>query len=246
MIWLRSLGFQVAFFAWTAGLGLLTLPVLLMPRRAVRGVARLWIDGSFWLLAGIVGLTYELRGCEHRAPGRAIYAIKHQSAWDTLVTMRLFRDPAIVMKGELVWMPFVGWYLVRLGMIAIDRRAGAGALRRMVRMAKARIADGRDVVVFPEGTRTAPGEERPYRPGVAALYAALDLPVVPVALNSGLYWARRALTKRPGRIVVAILPAIPPGLAREPFMSGLRERIETQTARLNDEARQGHDRSGAP
>lgn len=246
MIWLRSLAFQVAFFAWTAGLGLLTLPVLLMPRPAVLGVARLWIDGTFGLLGGIVGLTYELRGGEHRAPGRAIYAVKHQSAWDTLVMMRLFRDPAIVMKGELAWMPFVGWYLVRLGMIAIDRRAGAGALRRMVRMARAKIADGQDVVVFPEGTRTAPGEQRPYRPGVAALYAALDLPVVPVALNSGLYWARRALTKRPGRIVVAMLPAIPPGLAREPFMSRLRERIETQTARLNDEARQGRNRSETP
>ena len=243
MTWLRSLVFQAAFYAWTAGLGLLTLPVLLLPRPAVLGVARLWIDVTFWLLAAIVGLTYEIRGREHCASGRAIYAIKHQSAWDTLMLMRLFRDPAIVMKGELAWMPFVGWYLVRLGMIPIDRRSGAVALRRMVRMAKARIAEGRDVVVFPEGTRTAPGRERPYRPGIAALYAALDLPVVPVALNSGLYWARRAFTKRPGRIAVAMLPAIPPGLAREPFMSGLRERIETETARLHDEARHIRDRS---
>ena len=243
MTWLRSLVFQAAFYAWTAGLGLLTLPVLLLPRPAVLGVARLWIDVTFWLLAGIVGLTYEIRGREHRASGRAIYAFKHQSAWDTLVLMRLFRDPAIVMKGELVWMPFVGWYLLRLGMVPIDRRAGGAALRRMVRMAKARIAEGRDVVVFPEGTRTAPGQERPYRPGIAALYAALDLPVVPVALNSGLYWSRRAFTKRPGRIVVAMLPAIPPGLTREPFMSGLRKRMETETAHLHDEAAHIRDRS---
>ena len=239
MTWLRSLAFQAAFYAWTGGLGLLSLPVLLLPRGAALGVARLWIDGTFWLLAGIVGLTYEVRGGEHRAPGRAIYAIKHQSAWDTLVLMRLFRDPAIVMKGELAWLPFVGWYLVRLGMIPIDRGAGARALRRMLRLAKARIADGRDVVVFPEGTRTAPGQTRPYRPGIAALYRALDVPVVPVALDSGLYWARRAFLKRPGRIVVAMLPPIAPGLARDAFMAGLRERIDTETARLLDEARGG-------
>ena len=243
MTWLRSLAFQAAFYAWTAGLGLVTLPVLLLPRPAVLGVARLWIDGIFWLLAGIVGLTYEIRGCEHRARGRAIYAVKHQSAWDTLVLMRLFRDPAIVMKGELAWVPFVGWYLVRLGMIPVDRRAGASALRRMLRMAKARIAEGRDVVVFPEGTRTAPGRTRPYRPGIAALYAALDVPVVPVALDSGLYWARRAFLKRPGRVVVAMLPPIAPGLARDRFMGGLRERIETESARLLDEA--GRGRAGA-
>ena len=243
MTWLRSLAFQAAFYAWTGGIGLLTLPVLLLPRPAVLAAARLWIDGTFWLLARLVGLTYEFRGREHRAAGRAIYAMKHQSAWDTLVLMRLFRDPAIVMKGELAWLPLVGWYLLRLGMIPIDRRAGAGALRRMVRMARRRVAEGRDVVVFPEGTRTAPGEAPPYRPGVAALYAALELPVVPVALNSGQFWARRAFTKRPGRIVVAMLPPIPPGLDRATFMNRLRESIETETARLCDEAERDRERS---
>ena len=153
MIWLRSLAFQSAFYAWTAGLGLLTLPILLLPRPVVLAVARLWIDGTFRLLSNLVGLTYEIRGEEHRAKGPAIYAVKHQSAWDTLALMRLFRDPAVVIKGELLWMPFVGWYLIRLGMIPIDRRAGAGTLRRMVRMARQRLAAGRDVVVFPEGTQ---------------------------------------------------------------------------------------------
>ena len=236
MIWLRSLAFQTAFYAWTVWLGLLTLPVLLLPRPAVLGVARLWIDGTFWLLSNVAGLTYEVRGGAHRADGPAIYALKHQSAWDTLVLLRLFRDPAIVIKGQLVWMPIVGWYLVRLGMISIDRRAGARTLRRMVRIAGERLAAGRDIVVFPEGTRTAPGERPPYRPGIAALYAGLDVPVVPVALNSGLYWARREFAKRPGRIVVSVLPAVAPGLERKRFMDRLRDRIETQTARLYEEA----------
>lgn len=236
MIWLRSLAFQTAFYAWTVWLGLLTLPVLLLPRPAVLGVARLWIDGTFWLLSNVAGLTYEVRGEAHRADGPAIYALKHQSAWDTLVLLRLFRDPAIVIKGQLVWMPIVGWYLVRLGMISIDRRAGARTLRRMVRIAGERLAAGRDIVVFPEGTRTAPGERPPYRPGIAALYAGLDVPVVPVALNSGLYWARREFAKRPGRIVVSVLPAVAPGLERKRFMDRLRDRIESQTARLYEEA----------
>ena len=245
MIVLRSLAFQTAFYVWTLGLGLLTLPVLLLPRPVVLGVARLWVDGTFWLLSTTVGLTYEVRGSAHRAKGPAIYAIKHQSAWDTLVLMRLFREPAIVMKGELAWMPFVGWYLVRLGMISVDRRAGAAALRRMVRTAGEYLATGRDIVVFPEGTRTAPGQRLPYRPGIAALYAALDVPVVPVALNSGLYWARREFVKRPGRIVVSMLPAIAPGLERKPFMDRLRDRIESETAHLNEEAEGGGDGKGA-
>ncbi len=244
MIWLRSLAFQAAFYAWTACLGLLTLPVLLLPRSAVLGVARLWIDGTFWLLSNVVGLTYEVRGEAHRADGPAIYALKHQSAWETLVLLRLFRDPAIVIKEQLVWVPIVGWYLSRLGMIPIDRRAGAGTLMRMVRKARGRLAAGRDVVVFPEGTRTAPGEHPPYRPGIAALYAALGVPVVPIALNSGLFWARREFAKRPGRIVVSMLPAIAPGSDRRLFMERLRDRIETETSRLCEEARNDIERKG--
>lgn len=236
MIWLRSLAFQAAFYVWTVALGLATLPVLLLPRRVALGLARLWIDGTFWLLSNVAGLTYEVRGEAHRAEGPAIYAIKHQSAWDTLVLLRLFRDPTIVIKGELAWMPFVGWYLIRLGMIPIDRRSRAVALRRMVRTARKRLAAGRDIVVFPEGTRTAPGERVAYRPGVAALYAALDVPVVPMALDSGLYWGRREFAKRPGRIVVSVLPPVAPGLERRRFMDRLRDLIESQTARLYEEA----------
>ena len=244
MIWLRSLAFQSAFYAWTLVLGLLTLPVLLLPRPAVLGVARLWIDGTFWLLSNVVGLTYEVRGEAHRADGPAIYALKHQSAWETLVLLRLFRDPAIVIKEQLVWVPIVGWYLFRLGMIPIDRQAGAGTLMRMVRNARERLAAGQDVVVFPEGTRTAPGEHPPYRPGIAALYAALGVSVVPVALNSGLFWRRREFAKRPGRIVVSMLPAIAPGFARGPFMDRLRDRIETETSRLYEEAASDAERNG--
>ena len=229
---LRSLAFQICFHAWTVILGVVTLPVLFAPRRVGFGLGRLWVDGTFGLLAHTVGLTYEVRGEAARPAGPAVYAFKHQSAWDTLVLVRLFAEPAVVVKRELLHLPVLGWYFWRLGMIPIDRRAGAKALRAMLAAARKRVRDGRDIVVFPEGTRTPPGSRRAYHPGVAALYRELSLPVVPVALNSGRYWGRRAFTKRPGRIVVSFLPPIEPGLDRKAFMQSLQDSIETESALL--------------
>lgn len=229
---LRSLAFDAGFYAWTALLGIGALPLLLGPRRLAVRVGRLWVDVALFLLARTVGLAGELRGQDRRPEAGAIYAFKHQSAWDTLVLMRLFDDPAVVVKRELMAVPVFGWYLRRLGMIPIDRRAGAAALRRMLAAARDRARRGRDIVVFPEGTRTAPGAGGGYLPGIAALYRELAVPVVPVALDSGLYWGRRALVKRPGRIVVSFLPAIEPGLDRAAFMARLEEAIESETDRL--------------
>ncbi len=232
MILLRSLAFQIGFYAWTAALGSLALPALLAPRRVGFAVGRLWVDGIFGLLARTVGLTCEVRGAARRPAGPAIYAFKHQSAWDTLALAHLFAEPAVVLKRELMYLPILGWYFRRLGMIPIDRGGGAKALRSMVAAARDRIGAGRDIVVFPEGTRTAPGSRRAYHPGVAALYRALSAPVVPVALNSGLYWGRREFAKRPGRIVVSFLPPIEPGLDRKTFMRRLQDAIETEAGFL--------------
>ena len=232
MIALRSLAFQVCFHAWTAVLGIFALPVLFAPRRIGFGVGRLWVDGIFGLLAHIVGMTYEVRGDAARPAGPAVYAFKHQSAWDALVLMRLFVEPAVVMKRELMHLPVLGWYFRHLGMIPIDRRAGATALRAMRAAARERIRDGRDIVVFPEGTRTPPGSRRAYHAGIAALYRDLSVPVVPVALDSGRYWGRRAFTRRPGRIVVSFLPPVAPGLDRETFMRRLQDSIEAECATL--------------
>lgn len=231
---LRSLAYHSAFYVWSVILGIATLPALLVPRPIALCVGRLWVNGVFRLLAGTVGLTYEVRGEGHRPSGPAIYAIKHQSAWDTLVLPRLFADPAIILKRELVHLPIFGWYLRRLGMIAIDRKAGAAALRAMLATARARIENGRDIIVFPEGTRTPPGTKRAYHPGIAALYRDLEVPVIPVALNSGLYWGRREFAKRPGCIVVSFLPPIERGLDRKTFMKRLESAIEAETQRLLD------------
>jgi len=166
-----------------------------------------------------------------------LIAVKHQSAWDTFAVAAIFDDPAIVLKQELIWVPFYGWYLWKAGMISVDRKAGAGALRRLVADGARAVALGRPIVIFPEGTRTAPGTHRPYQPGVAALYRHLDVPLVPVAINSGVFWGRRHFLKRPGRIVVEILPAIPPGGDRKAVMAELEAQIEGATERLVTEAR---------
>jgi 1-acyl-sn-glycerol-3-phosphate acyltransferase len=236
VILLRSLAFNLALYLFTAIEAVAGLPVLLLPRRLACRFGCAWAGGVLRLCALTVGLSHELRGRENLPRGPAIIAMKHQSAWDTFAVAVLFSDPAIVLKRELMWIPFYGWYLWKAGMIAIDRKAGAPALRKLVAAAGRAAAQGRPIVIFPEGTRTAPGTRRPYQPGVAALYRRLGLPLVPVAVNSGVFWGRRSFLKRPGRIVVEILPPIPPGGERKPVMAMLEERIETATERLVAEA----------
>ena len=239
MSWWRSLAFNIAFFAVTALLGVAGLPILLAPRRWVMRFGRFWARCVLALLRAIVGLDGEIRGLEHLPPGAAIIAMKHQSAWDTLILPVVLGDPAVVLKRELLLVPFYGWYAARAGSIAIDRRGGAGALRRMVAAARRDATAGRPIVIFPEGTRTVPGTRLIYQPGVAALYQALDLPVVPAAVNSGLFWGRRSFAKRPGRIVLAFLEPIPPGLPRVQMMRELETRIEDATRMLEREAAAG-------
>lgn len=240
---LRSLAFNLLFYAWTAAIGVLALPLLFAPRRTVMRFGRFWSAGCLALLRVTVGLDHAVRGRERLPAGAAIVAMKHQSAWDTLILPVLLGDPAIVVKRELLWLPVYGWYARRAGAIGIDRKAGAAALRRMLAAARPAVAAGRPIVIFPQGTRTAPGERRAYQPGVAALYQALALPVVPVAVNSGLFWGRRHFRKRPGRILVEFLDPIPPGWPRKKLMAELERRIESATERLERDAgsaRQAH------
>jgi 1-acyl-sn-glycerol-3-phosphate acyltransferase len=233
---LRALAFYAAFFGVTALLGVAGLPLLAAPRGWVMRFGRFWAGCVLAFLKGIIGLDGEIRGLEHLPAGPCIIAMKHQSAWDTLILPIVLDDFAVVIKRELLFVPFYGWYAARAGSIAIDRRGGAAALRRMVRAARRAAVPGRPVVIFPEGTRTAPGHRLRYQPGVAALYQALHLPVVPAAVNSGFYWGRRSFVKRPGRIILAFLAPIAPGLPRAQLMDELEARIEAATAALEQEA----------
>ena len=232
---IRSTVFAILFYGWSALLSPFYVPLMLLPRRGFWFVAWLWVRSCLVIVRRVAGVTWEVRGWENLPKGPVILASKHQSAWDTLIYNKLFEDCAYVLKRELFWFPFFGWFLWRVGMVGIDRAGGAKSLKEMVRGVQARLAVGRTIVVFPQGTRTPPGDERPYLPGVAALYRQCDAPVVPVALNSGLFWPRRRFVKRPGRIIIEFLPPVPAGLSRQDFMRTLQERIEPATLKLEAE-----------
>ncbi|MGH8324923.1 MAG: lysophospholipid acyltransferase family protein, partial [Steroidobacteraceae bacterium] len=222
---LRSTIFILWFALVSATLAILFLPALAMPRQVTEWMARRWTAATLWGLRVICGLRYEVRGTIP-PPGRLI-AVKHMSMWDTMAIHYLLHDPAIVLKRQLLFVPFYGWYLLRAGMISVSREGGASALKRMAELAKAQFALGRSVVIFPEGTRKRAHAPPDYKPGVAALYGQLGVDCVPVALNSGLFWTGPVgFLKKPGRIAIEFLPPIPPGLKRREFMDKLQDEIE--------------------
>jgi 1-acyl-sn-glycerol-3-phosphate acyltransferase len=225
--------FNVGFYGWTALLAIVALPVaaFLTPEQ-MRRYARFWMRGLQAILRVTVGLRYRVHGLENLPPGPAIIASKHQSAWETLFFHIIRPDIVIGLKHELRYVPIIGWYLGIGGNIFVDRGGAASALRSLVRGAREAVARGWSILIFPEGTRRPPGAPSAYKPGVAALYAALDVPVVPVALNSGLFWGRRTVLKRPGTITVEFLEPIAPGLERREFMRMLEERIESRSTAL--------------
>lgn len=231
---------SVLFFIWfvlvTVVLNLGFLPALLLPRRAAVTAGRSWAASTLWGLKIFAGLGFEVRGAPPR--GAVLVASKHMSMWDTLALYVLLDAPIIVLKRELLNVPFYGWYARKAGVISIDREGHASALRQMAADAKKAFAAGQTVMIFPEGHRQPPGAAPDYKPGVAALYSFLGAPCVPVALNSGLFWTGPGgFLKKRGTIVVEFLPAIPPGLKRPEFMNELQTRIEAATAALVAEGR---------
>ena len=236
MLYFRSLLFYICFYALAVPMCLAISFFFLGPRRPMNRMISVWACSAHVILRWTVGLKHEFRGLENLPPGPAILACKHQSAWDTYGYYAIDPDPAYVLKKELILIPFFGWFMLKTQMVVVDRDAKASALKRLVADTKKALNQGRRVLIFPEGTRTAPGTSRDYHPGIAALYKMLDVPVVPVALNSGMFWSRRSLIKRPGIITMEFLPAMPAGLKRPAFLAELRTRIETATARLQQEA----------
>ncbi|MBN9588352.1 MAG: hypothetical protein BGN85_13470 [Alphaproteobacteria bacterium 64-11] len=228
MLALRSFLFMAWFMGLTIVLGIVCLPLLALPRRGAVAVGRFWSIATLWGLKAIAGLDWRITGTVPRKP--VLVAAKHMSMWDTLALHIALGDPGIVLKRQLLRIPFYGWYLGKAAAIPIERSAGANALRAMTAAAKAVLDEGRPVLIFPEGTRKKPGAAPDYKPGVAGLYAMLGVACVPVALDSGVYW--QGFWKRPGIITLAFLEPIPPGLKRGEFMAMLEGRIETATAAL--------------
>lgn len=237
MVLVRSLLFNIAFFAFTAVGAVLLSPALALRPAVSLALVRWWARQVLMLLRVLAGVGLRVTGREHLPEaGPALIASKHQSAFDTIVWLALLPKPTYVLKKELLAIPFYGWFTARSGQIGVDRGAGASAMRSLLRGAEAAWAEGRQVVIFPQGTRVAPrpgtAATHPYQPGVAALYARGKLPVIPVATDSGRFWPRRSFLKHPGTITIAVLPPIPPGLARPAFEAALSGAIEAATDAL--------------
>jgi len=209
---LRSILFALVFYGWTVPAAILALPVGLLGTDAIRGWCHAWLRFHRWSARHILGISSRIEGVPPK--GAVLVAVKHQSMYETMEIALMLDVPAMVLKRELADLPFWGWAVRRYGVIPVDRSAGAKALRRMVRAGDAAIAEGRPIVIFPEGTRVAPGARPPLQPGFAGLYRALKLPVVPVAVDSGRLAPRQSFVKRPGIVTFRFGETIPAGLAR--------------------------------
>jgi 1-acyl-sn-glycerol-3-phosphate acyltransferase len=235
MLFIRSTIFNSVFYAWTVVSLIVQLPLLLLPRRYLFNAAGRWARQVNWLMKKITNTEIEIRGLEHLPEVPCIIASKHQSVWESINCLNAATPPAIVLKSELTWLPIFGQMCVKSQMISVHRRGGIVAIRGMIADGKQAISQNRNIVIFPQGTRTAPTEgmdKKPYLNGVAALYTSLNVPVIPVALNSGIYWPRRRWVHYPGKIILEYLKPIEPGLSRRDFTRLLAQSIETRTESL--------------
>lgn len=229
----RSLAFNVLFYLNTAFWLIVGLPTFLMPYWGIVEIAKMWGRVNLILLRYVAGITYEIRGREKLPKGPLLVAAKHQSAWETFALLPLFENPLFIMKRELQWLPIFGWYTIKGRMVAVNRGGGSGTLAAMAERARIELAKNRQLIIFPEGTRRAAGAEPRYKYGVAILYEAEGVPCVPIALNSGVFWPRRSVTRmRQGKVLVEILDPIAPGLDKDVFFAQLQDRIEAATVRL--------------
>ncbi len=240
MTFIRSVVFFTCFWIWSVIMNLAFIPMLAFDRIWIVRGQTLWAKGIIVLMRAICGLKVEIRGKENIPDGAGLIACKHQSFFETMAFHELLKDPAMVLKKELLNIPIYGWYCRKTKMIAVDRKGHASALKAMIAQSQNALDDNRPIVIFPEGTRSAVDSNLPYQPGIAALYSKLNAPVTPVALNTGLFWPRKRYICRPGTLIVEFLPPIEPGMKRKEFMTELQERIENQTMQLISDGRQNY------
>ena len=232
VIFLRSLVFNILFYVVFVLWALVALPTFAMPRQAMLKVASWWAKTNMLLMRLICGIKVEFRGIEKIPKGPLIVASKHQSMWETISLLHFFEAPFFAVKRELKFIPLFGLFLIKTRMIAIDRSAGGRALIRMARRAAEEVRSGRQFVIFPEGTRTAPGAPPQYKAGIGLIYTDCGVACLPVALNSGLFWPRRTFMRYPGTLVVEFLDPLPPGLKRDEFLKRVESVIEEASSRL--------------
>ncbi len=236
MLVIRSLAFNIIHYLNLMVFMAVLTPLLLGPRSGAMWAMRSWAKSADFWYKLIIGVEIEIRGCENIIHGPCIVASKHQSLWETYSLLYLFDDPAMILKNELNWIPFFGWWSMKFQMVSVKRGGRSKTIKSLLESARKRIAEGRQIIIFPEGTRRPPGAEPHYKRGVTAMYMDLGVPCLPVALNAGLYWPRRRFLRYPGRLILEILPAIQPGMERDEFSCLLQTSIETTSDRLLLEA----------
>jgi 1-acyl-sn-glycerol-3-phosphate acyltransferase len=236
-IFLRSLLFNVLFYLVLVVLCVIAIPTIVLPRGALMALAAAWANTSLFLMRVICNIRIEFRGVEKIPKGPLVVASKHQSFWETFALLRFFEHPLFILKRELMMIPVFGQFLKKAGMISVERGGGPRSLVKTLKQAAAEVQRGRQLVIFPEGTRRAPGAPPAYKAGVAQIYVESAVPCLPVALNSGLFWPRRTFMRYPGTLVVEFLDPLPSGLPRNEFMTKLQDQIETATTRIVDAAR---------
>lgn len=236
----RSTLFHLSFYVATGIACVLCLPGLLLPKRLAMGIVKIFVYMVYGLERAILGLDYEVRGLEHLPRGGSfIVAAKHQSAYETMKLNIIFNDPAIVLKRELLRIPLWGWFLAKIEPIGIDRKQGSSAMAQIIKGALRIREQGRPIVIFPQGTRVHPRQtarDRPYRIGVARMHEQTGLPVVPMALNTGLYWPKGGWLIPRGKVVFEFLPPLPEGMGVYEIVRTLEQQLETRSAALMEEA----------
>ncbi|MBD8661858.1 1-acyl-sn-glycerol-3-phosphate acyltransferase [Rhizobium sp. CFBP 8752] len=233
MLLIRSVVFNTAFYANMILRMIVFAPYyFLASRKAAFSVPKGWASSSNWLMGKIVGATFEIEGLENIPEGGCIFTPKHQSVWDTFALMPHYPDPVYILKRELLWIPLFGWYLARQRMIPVNRGARGKVMVEVMKRTKEEMASGRQLIIYPEGTRRSPGAEPDYRYGIARIYRDAKVPVVPVVAHWGLFWGRRKLVKYPGHFKVRILPPIQPGMQPDAFYKHLIETLETASDQL--------------
>ena len=236
MIYLRSFLFEFLFYTWMALLAVASCIGGIFYYSSPIACGRAWDWGTRILLRVFCGISIEIRGHHNLPKGACIVACKHQSTLEVVLFFRLLENPVYTLKAELAKMPLMRFSVRRAGAIPIERSAGAAALRKLIKASQESFEKGFQVLIFPEGTRTQPRTRGKFNPGVAAVYSRCDVPVVPVALNTGSFWARRTLRKNPGKVIVEFLPPIAPGMDRKLFQKLLENTIEEATEKLELES----------
>lgn len=233
MTLIRSIIFNTLFYVSNAVQMIFWIPIYFISPRWFRWkIVHWWSHSLTWLMKVIVGTSAEFHGTENIPNTGAIIAPKHQSAWDTFVLVPHLHDPVYILKRELMWIPMFGWYVARMNMVPIDRGSRDKAIKKVNEGARREMAKGRQLVIYPEGTRRQPGSEPQYKSGIAYLYEATGMPVVPVAHNAGVFWPKGSVMRYPGTFQMEFLEPIPPGMGRKEFMAELERRLETASDRL--------------